>query len=247
MTDFASTGSPDSALARFVAAPRAAALLLALIAFALFLPGFATLQPMDRDEPRFAQATKQMLETGDFVDIRFQGEARHKKPVGIYWMQAATVRAGEALGVPAARTQDLALPAPSLIAAVAAVLLVWWAALALLSSTHAFLAALLFAATILIGVEARLAKTDAVVTGDRRRRDGRVDPRPAGSCRGLAAAGDLLDSGRHRRSGQGADHADDPGLRRARAVDPRPLGALAHAAAPARGPRLDGADRRCPG
>ena len=40
-----------------------------------FLPGLASLQPMDRDEPRFAQASKQMLETGDLVDIRFQGEA----------------------------------------------------------------------------------------------------------------------------------------------------------------------------
>ena len=62
---------------------RACAALVAL-ALVCFLPGFASLQPMDRDEPRFAQASKQMLETGDFVDIRFQDEARHKKPVGIY-------------------------------------------------------------------------------------------------------------------------------------------------------------------
>ena len=62
-----------------------------LLSLACFLPGFASLQPMDRDEPRFAQASKQMLETGDFVDIRFQDEARHKKPVGIYWLQSAAV------------------------------------------------------------------------------------------------------------------------------------------------------------
>ena len=78
--------------------------LLIIVALAFFLPGFASLQPMDRDEPRYAQATKRMLETGDFVDIRFQDEARHKKPVGIYWLQAAAVRAGEAVGVPSART-----------------------------------------------------------------------------------------------------------------------------------------------
>jgi hypothetical protein len=53
---------------------RACAFLL-LLSLAAFLPGFATLQPLDRDEPRFAQASKQMLETGDFVDIRFQQEA----------------------------------------------------------------------------------------------------------------------------------------------------------------------------
>jgi 4-amino-4-deoxy-L-arabinose transferase-like glycosyltransferase len=74
-------------------------LLLVLAASILFLPGFFGLAPMDRDEPRFAQATKQMLETGDYVDIRFQTEARHKKPVGIYWLQVGAVKAAEALGV----------------------------------------------------------------------------------------------------------------------------------------------------
>ncbi len=55
---------------------------------------------VDRDEARFAQATKQMVESGDYVDIRFQDEVRYKKPVGIYWMQAVAVKAGDALGVP---------------------------------------------------------------------------------------------------------------------------------------------------
>ena len=82
---------------------RACALLIAL-ALVWFLPGFVSLQPMDRDEPRFAQASKQMLETGDFVDIRFQSEARHKKPVGIYWLQSAAVATAEALGARNART-----------------------------------------------------------------------------------------------------------------------------------------------
>ena len=49
---------------------RACAALVALCLLC-FLPGFTSLQPMDRDEPRFAQASKQMLETGDFIDIRF--------------------------------------------------------------------------------------------------------------------------------------------------------------------------------
>jgi 4-amino-4-deoxy-L-arabinose transferase-like glycosyltransferase len=82
---------------------RAAAL---LVAFALiaFIPGFFQIPPVDRDEARFAQATKQMLETGQYVDIRFQNEVRYKKPVGIYWLQAASVKAGEALGIAQART-----------------------------------------------------------------------------------------------------------------------------------------------
>ncbi len=39
---------------------------LVLLSLACFLPGFTTLQPMDRDEPRYAQASKQMLETRRF-------------------------------------------------------------------------------------------------------------------------------------------------------------------------------------
>jgi 4-amino-4-deoxy-L-arabinose transferase-like glycosyltransferase len=118
---------------------------------------------MDRDEPRFAQATKQMLETGDYIAIRFQDEARNKKPVGIYWMQAAIVGTAEALGFPQARTTIWVYRLVSLMGAISAVLLTYWTALAFVTRRNAFLAALLLASTILLGVEARLAKTDAVV------------------------------------------------------------------------------------
>lgn len=136
---------------------------LTIVSFCLFLPGQMSLQPMDRDEPRFAQASKQMLETGDFVDIRFQEEARHKKPVGIYWMQSASVAIGQALGVPDAQRQIWLYRIPSLLGAVAMVLLTYWAALAFLSREGAMLAALMMAGSVLLGVEARLAKTDAVL------------------------------------------------------------------------------------
>ncbi|TXM73050.1 glycosyltransferase family 39 protein [Methylobacterium sp. WL103] len=142
---------------------RACAWLLALC-LVCFLPGQISLQPMDRDEPRFAQASKQMLETGDGVDIRFQGEARHKKPVGIYWAQAAAVAAVEALGVPEARTAIALYRIPSLLGATAAVLLAYWAALAFLARRGAFLASALFGACLMLAAEAHLAKTDALLT-----------------------------------------------------------------------------------
>lgn len=141
---------------------RAVAALL-LLSLVLFLPGFSSLQPMDRDEPRFAQATKQMLESGDYVAIRFQDEARNKKPAGIYWLQAGVVKIGEAIGIPEARTTIALYRVPSLLGALAAVLLTYWALLALGGRREALVGAALFAATILIGVEARLAKTDAVL------------------------------------------------------------------------------------
>jgi hypothetical protein len=147
----------------FATSHRRACALLALACLALFLPGFFSLQPMDRDEPRFAQATKQMLETGDYVSIRFQDEARNKKPVGIYWMQSLAVTGAQALGVDEPRARIWIYRLPSLAGAVAAVLLTYWAALAFMGRMGALLAALLFASTLVLGVEARLAKTDAVV------------------------------------------------------------------------------------
>ena len=136
-----------------------------LIVFALiaFLPGFFQIPPVDRDEARFAQATKQMLESGQYIDIRFQDEVRYKKPVGIYWLQALAVKAGEAVGVRQARTTIWLYRLPSLCAAIGAVLLTYWAALAFVARRAALLAALIMASSVLLGVEARLAKTDATL------------------------------------------------------------------------------------
>src|ERR1700687_1749730 len=76
----------------FVTASQARAVaFLLLCGLLLFLPGFFNIPPIDRDEARFAQATKQMVETSDFVDLRFQDDGRYKKPVGIYWLQSAAV------------------------------------------------------------------------------------------------------------------------------------------------------------
>ncbi len=150
-------------ISALTAAPARALAALLVLALCLFLPGQAALPPMDRDEPRFAQATKQMLESGDYVDIRFQQDARHKKPVGIYWLQAAAVRAGEALGVADAQRQIWLYRIPSLAGAVFAVLLSYWTAIVFLARRHAVLAAALMGATVILGVEARLAKTDAML------------------------------------------------------------------------------------
>src|SRR5499433_533807 len=106
---------------------------LVLVALLLFLPGFFTIPPIDRDEARFAQATKQMVESGDYIDIRFQDEVRYKKPVGIYWLQAGVVKTASALGFPHALTTIWLYRIPSLVGAIGAVLLTYWAALAFVS------------------------------------------------------------------------------------------------------------------
>ena len=141
---------------------RAAAFLI-FCGLLLFLPGFFRIPPVDRDEARFAQATKQMVETRDFVDIRFQDDVRYKKPVGIYWLQAAAVESASALGLSGAPLRIWLYRIPSLIGAIGAVLLTYWAALAFVTRRGAVFAALLMCSSVLLGVEARLGKTDAML------------------------------------------------------------------------------------
>jgi len=136
---------------------------LTLCGLLLFLPGFFNIPPIDRDEARFAQATKQMVESGDFVDIRFQDDVRYKKPVGVYWLQAAVVETASALGLPRAPVRVWLYRVPSLIGAIGAVLLTYWTALAFVTRRGAILAALILCSSVLLGAEARLAKTDAML------------------------------------------------------------------------------------
>src|ERR1700761_7912818 len=72
-------------LARLARRPFAA---LALLGLLLWLPGVLSLPPLDRDESRFAQSSRQMVESDNPVDIRFGHVPRYKKPVGTYWLQA---------------------------------------------------------------------------------------------------------------------------------------------------------------
>jgi 4-amino-4-deoxy-L-arabinose transferase-like glycosyltransferase len=134
---------------------------IALVLFALlaFLPALATLSVTDRDEARFVQASRQMVESGDYVDIRFQDEPRHKKPVGIYWLQSAAVLAsGDGPEAPL-----WVYRLPSLAGAVLSVLLVAVVGTPLFGRQVALLAAAVFAGGLVIGGEARIAKTDAVL------------------------------------------------------------------------------------
>ena len=72
--------------------PLVAAAALLLLGLALYLPGIRAVPVTDRDEARYAQASKQMVESGDYVQIRFLDEARNKKPAGIYWLHTLSVR-----------------------------------------------------------------------------------------------------------------------------------------------------------
>lgn len=139
-----------------LAHPRAILVALCLV---MYLPGLAALPPLDRDESRFTQATKQMIETGDFIEIRFQEEPRNKKPIGIHWMQAVT--AGWLTAQP--HNSIWAYRLPSVIAAIIATLLVFGLGRRLFDDEVALIASGIFASSLLVIGEAHIAKTDAVL------------------------------------------------------------------------------------
>ena len=136
-------------------------LLAALVALIAGLPSLLLLPPLDRDESRYAQATSQMLESGDYVDIRFQDEPRWKKPIGIYWMQAVAVGLTSKV-----ENRDIApYRIPSLLGAMLAAWAAAWAGSALFGARAGFLGGAILGATFLLSSEAGIAKTDAMLCG----------------------------------------------------------------------------------
>jgi 4-amino-4-deoxy-L-arabinose transferase-like glycosyltransferase len=134
--------------------------ILTLLCLLLWLPGVVSLPPLDRDESRFAQSSRQMLETGNYVDIRLGQVPRYKKPVGIYWLQSVTT----AVTAPFAGTQAIwSYRLASLLGAILAVWLTVWCARALLTPEASFLAGTLMAGTLILAAEANIATTDAVL------------------------------------------------------------------------------------
>ena len=134
---------------------------VAAIVFVLALPGLIAVPTMDRDEARFAQASSQMMETGDFVVIRYHEGLRNKKPVGIHWMQAVSV----ALTSGAAAREIAAFRIPSLVGGMLAAMATLWAGSALFNRRSAFIGAVILGSCLLLSSEAHIAKTDAAQCG----------------------------------------------------------------------------------
>jgi 4-amino-4-deoxy-L-arabinose transferase-like glycosyltransferase len=147
---------PARWLARIERHPR---MVLALLVALLGLAGLSNIPPVDRDEPEFAQAARQMLETGDFIDIRFQDAPFYEKPVLTYWLQAgsAALFGGPELN------QIWAYRLPSVLAILVATLLTYELGLALFDRRSALAAAALFASMLLVQSQAHQARADALL------------------------------------------------------------------------------------
>ena len=102
-----------------------------------------------------------MAESGDFINIRFQDEARNKKPAGIYWLQTAAIKTFGKTGDRAIWVQRL----PSVLGALIAVIATYWGAARMIGRRGAFIAASMLALSALMVFEAHIAKTDAMLCG----------------------------------------------------------------------------------
>jgi len=123
--------------------------LIALLACAITLPGLQSMPVTDRDEARYVQASKQMMETGDYIDIRNLDKPRWKKPAGIYWLQVASAKT---LGSGAA-SKIWAYRVPSALGIIIAAMLTYWALIPLIGRTPALIGGLMTASTATTAVE----------------------------------------------------------------------------------------------
>jgi len=134
-------------------------ILLALLTLAMVLPGLSSLPVIDRDEARFAQASMQMAESNDLMNIRFQDEARNKKPAAAYWAQTAMIKTVSRDGEQRLWAQRL----PSVFAALITILVLYWGGLRMVGRNASLLAAALLATSIIFVFEGHIAKTDALL------------------------------------------------------------------------------------
>jgi len=137
---------------------RPLAILVVLLLFA-WLPAFLTLPPLDRDESRFAEASRQMVETGNYVDIRFASGPRYNKPIGIYWLQSLSANV---VG-PALRNRIWVYRIPSLLGGLLCTIFLYLLARSFASRDTALFSALLLGTSLLLTTESVIATTDAAL------------------------------------------------------------------------------------
>lgn len=118
--------------------------------------------PVDRDESRFAQASRQMAQSGDYAVPRVRETPRLNKPPLIYWLQSLSARLFT--GGDLSRDSIWMYRVPSLLGAIVAVLLTWRLGCSMFDPRAAWFGAALFAVCPIVAWEARQARADMVMT-----------------------------------------------------------------------------------
>ncbi|MBK7404895.1 MAG: glycosyltransferase family 39 protein [Phycisphaerales bacterium] len=150
-------------------------LALVLLCCTVYLPGFFSIPPVDRDESRFAQASRQMFESvalpetqrdpvlhsGGLAVPMLAGKARLNKPPLIYWLQAASAAA--CTGGDPLEDAIWMYRIPSLLAGIVTILATWRIGVSMFDPRAAWLGAALLAVAPVFVWEAHQARADMVM------------------------------------------------------------------------------------
>lgn len=134
---------------------RVPALALALAIFFAFFVNLGNAPLFDRDEGAFSEATREMVESGNYVSTTLNGEPRYDKPILTYYFQA--------VGVAILGWNEWGLRIHSALAATLWVLLVWCFARETWDETTGWLAGIITATSLWVMVIGRAATADALL------------------------------------------------------------------------------------
>jgi len=125
------------------------------VAAVVYLLGNGAVSLWDRDEPRNAQTSRQMLQSGDWVVPRFLGEVRTAKPIFIYWCQASAMAAfGD---------NAFAARFPSAVAMTLTLVLLATVLYRTVGPGQAFWTVFIFATSLMVILSAKMSLTDSVL------------------------------------------------------------------------------------
>jgi 4-amino-4-deoxy-L-arabinose transferase-like glycosyltransferase len=129
--------------------------LLLLACALLLLPSLGLYPLFDVDEGAFSEATREILQSGDWLSTTLNGVPRYDKPILIYWLQAVSVTA---LGL-----NEFALRLPSALAALAWIAAIVGFAAPRLGTPTALLAGWIAATSLGVTSMSRAATADALL------------------------------------------------------------------------------------
>jgi len=129
--------------------------LIACLGLVIYLLGNGATSLWDRDEPRFAEAAREMVVSGDYVVPHFHGEIRFDKPPLIYWLIAGAYRVC-GVGSFGARL-------PSAIAGALSLVLIALIGRRLMDEDAGLRAAVVLGLCVQFVMEVKVATTDAVL------------------------------------------------------------------------------------
>ncbi|MFH1737758.1 MAG: glycosyltransferase family 39 protein [bacterium] len=127
-------------------------LLLLIVVYCCFFFRLGVVPLLDPDEARYTYASRNMVQSGDYVVPRWNGENRLQKPILFYWLQAA--------GLQTIADEEYAARLPSALGAACIVWLLYWFGRRRWGELYGLLVALGFALFPLTIALSRLAITD---------------------------------------------------------------------------------------